>query len=171
MGMNQSFIAELKHEAENTRKILQRVPKEHFDWKPHAKSMSLGRLAAHIAELTGWAAFTIETDGLDFATMDRKPFVPKATEELVQLFDENLQKSLEALKTATDEQLMKPWKLSNGPHVILDQPKAVVLRGMCFNHVVHHRAQLGVYLRLLNVAIPGMYGPTADEMEAMAMSN
>jgi uncharacterized damage-inducible protein DinB len=103
--------------------------------------------------------------------MDRKPFAPMSTEELVSLFDQNLQKSMEALKTVTDEQLMKTWKLSNGAHTILEQPKVVVLRGMCFNHVVHHRAQLGVYLRLLNVALPGMYGPTADEMEAMAMAN
>ena len=171
MGMNHAFIAELKSEAENTKKMLERVPEQHFDWKPHEKSMSLGRLAAHVAELAGWPVYSINSDGLDFATMDYKPFVPKTTAELVKLFDDNVQQSLDALQTVTDDQMMKMWKLSNGGRVIFEQPKVVVLRGMCFNHVVHHRAQLSVYLRLLNVPVPGMYGPSADEMEAMARAN
>jgi len=167
MSMNRAFIEELKNEAKSTRKLLAIVPYEHFGWKPHEKSMSLGMLATHIANLTGWPQYTIDTDGLDLATMP-KGELPGSTQELLDIFDSNLEKSLSSLETATDEQMMKNWKLSKGSHVILDLPKVQVLRAMCFNHVIHHRGQLTVFLRLLNVPIPGVYGPSADDVAAMA---
>ena len=158
----------MKHEAANTRKMLACVPAAHFDWKPHPKSMTLGRLANHVAELSGWPEYTIESDGLNFATMEYRPAPPTNTQDLLDLHDKGVVKSLESLGKVTDEQLGKLWKLSSGERIILEQPKAVVLRGLCFNHLYHHRGQLSVFLRLLNIAIPGMYGPSADEMESMA---
>lgn len=171
MTLNQSLIAEMQHEAASTRKMLERVPAEFMGWKPHEKSMTLGQLAVHVAELNGWASMICTTDELNFANFDYKPFVAKTTEELVNYFDETVAKSKETLQNTSDETMMKMWILRNGDHIILEQPKVVVLRGMVNNHMYHHRGQLSVYLRLLNVPVPGMYGPSADEMEMMTATN
>ena len=166
--MNQAMIAEMKHEAANTRKVLERVPVDQFGWKPHDKSMSLGRLATHIAELSSWPAMIIETDELNFAAREYKANVAESTEALLNLFDENVAKALATLETVSDETLMKQWTLRNGDHIILQQPKVVVIRSMCSNHVYHHRGQLTVYLRLLDIHVPGIYGPSADDRAIMA---
>lgn len=163
MSLSESFIAELQHESATTRRLLERVPESEFDWKPHEKSMTMRQLATHVAEMTTWLPMTVHQDELDFATMDYKPTIVETTNELVEFFEKNLASGVEALKDATDEQMMQPWKLRNGAEIYFEQPKAQVVRGMVLNHVIHHRAQLSVYLRLKDVPVPAMYGPSADE--------
>ncbi len=163
MPLNQPLIAELKHEGANTRKMLERVPAEHFDWQPHAKSMSLVKLASHVAEIPLWAEFTINMDELDLAAGNFIPFKATSVVALLQMHDENIAKAITALESATDEQLIKVWTLKRGDFQIMSMPKIQVLRSMVGNHLYHHRGQLSVYLRMLDVAIPGMYGPSADE--------
>lgn len=163
MGMNEVFIAELQQEAASTRKLLERVPMDKPDWVPHKKSMKLGNLAHHVSELPGWTMVTLNQDELDFAKWEYKPVVPKTTEELVKNFDDQLSKAIECLKNSDDAKFMENWTMRQGEQIFFTLPKAAVLRSFVFNHSYHHRAQLGVYLRLLDIPIPGMYGPTADE--------
>jgi len=163
MNINDALIAELQHEAATTRKCLERVPETTFDWKPHEKSMSMSRLAAHVAEMVGWIKDTLETREIDFATMDYKPFVPQTTAELVEYFEKNLADATETLKNASSETMMENWKMRDGEQVFFDMPRVQVLRGFVFNHLVHHRGQLSVYLRLNDIPVPALYGPSADE--------
>ena len=163
MSMNSALIAEFQQESENTRKMLERIPVEKFSWKPHDKSYDLVTLARHIAEMAGWAGFTVNANELDFATMDYTPPVINSLKDLMDLFEKNRADCIASLEKATDEIMMQPWTLRNGTHVIFTLPKIVVLRSMVFNHIIHHRGQLSVYLRLLDVPVPGMYGPSADE--------
>ncbi len=163
MSISDALIAELQHEAATTRKCLERIPETTFDWKPHEKSMSMSRLAAHVAEMIGWIKDTVENPELDFATMDYKPFVPETTAELVEFLDKNIAASTEALKNTSDETMMQNWKMRNGEQIYFDMPRIQVLRGFIFNHVVHHRGQLSVYLRLNDIPVPALYGPSADE--------
>ncbi|HYK75699.1 MAG TPA: DinB family protein [Daejeonella sp.] len=165
MQLTKSFLSEMQHEAENTRKMLERVPSESLSWKPHEKSMALGRLAAHVAELYTWVKMTLTTDELDFATAKYTPPVVENTADIVKLFNDSFNQAVQAFEDVKNEELyFVNWKLRQGDYIILDLPKHIVLRSMVFNHIVHHRAQLSVYLRLLNVPVPGMYGPSADEM-------
>ena len=168
MSHNQSLIAELKMEAANTRKMLERVPTDNNDWKPHDKSMKIGNLANHVAELPGWISMTIGTDELDLATMNYKPVISTSTEELLAKLDENVNKALAALESSTDADLDKMWTLRKGSHVIFSMPKKAVIRSMAYSHHYHHRGQLSVYLRLLNIPVPGMYGPSSDDIAALA---
>lgn len=163
MTHNQGLIAELQMEAANTRKILERVPLDKSDWKPHAKSMALGRLATHVAEIPGWASITLDQDVLDFAVAGFKPHVAKTSEELLSILDENVKKAVASLEHATEDTFNTMWTMKNGEHVFFTLPKKVVLRTFAYSHNIHHRAQLGVYLRMLDIPVPGMYGPTADE--------
>jgi uncharacterized damage-inducible protein DinB len=163
MPINESFIAELQQEAATTKKILELVPFDNPGWKPHDKSMTLDRLAGHVAELSAWVGAILDHDEMDFAKIDYKPPVVKSTEELTAMHDKNIADAAACLKKHPDEDFMKNWKLRNGEEIYFDLPKAAVLRSMVYNHIVHHRAQLGVYLRLLGVPIPGSYGPSADE--------
>ncbi len=163
MSLNDAFIAELKEEAVSTRKCLERIPQEKFDWKPHEKSFTMVKLAAHVAETTDWVKEIINTSELDFAAHEHKPFEPKTTGELVEFFDKSLSGAIEALQNASDETLTANWKLRNGEEVYFDMPRARVLRGMAFNHLINHRGQLSVYLRLNDIPVPALYGPSADE--------
>jgi uncharacterized damage-inducible protein DinB len=163
MSLNDAFIAELQQEAVATRKCLERIPEEKFDWKPHEKSFTMSKLAAHVAETTGWVKEIIETPELDFAAHEYKPFEPKTTSELVEFFDKSLADATEALENASDETLTENWKLRNGEEVYFEMPRAQVLRGMAFNHLINHRGQLSVYLRLNDIPVPALYGPSADE--------
>ena len=163
MPLNDVFIAELENEAKATRRLLERVPLEKSDWKPHEKSMSMGRLASHVAEISGWVSYTLDADEVDFSKMDYKPKVAASNAELLEIFEENHKKALDSLKKAKDEDFMKPWTLRNGEQVYLTLPKAAVLRSFAYSHQIHHRGQLTVYMRLNDVALPGIYGPTADE--------
>jgi len=161
--LNTPFLRELPNEASSTKKLLQTVPYEKWTWRPHEKSMTLGRLASHIAELPGWITMALNTDGLDFSKWDYKIPEFKSTEELVAFHDENVQKALESLQDASDEKLRGDWTMRNGDHVFFTMARIGVIRGLAINHFIHHRGQLSVFLRLLNVKIPGMYGPSADE--------
>ncbi len=154
---------ELENEALTTRKMLAIVPADKFDWQPHPKSMTLKRLATHVAELPGWVDMAINTDELDF---QNNPYIPadvKSTEELLNFFDERLEKGRKALAGVKEEELTKEWVLRNGDQIYSRETKYEVIR-MAYSQIVHHRAQLGVFLRLLNVSIPGSYGPSADDM-------
>lgn len=163
MSLSENLVGELQYEAATTRKCLERVPAESFDWKPHEKSMTMGRLATHIAEMIGWVKDTVEKPELDFATMDYKPFEPKTTAELVAFLDKNIADAAESLKNASDETLLANWKMRNGEQVYFDMPRVAVIRGMLIKHIVHHRGQLSVYLRLNDIPVPEIYGPSADE--------
>ena len=157
------FLQQLEEEAVTTRKMLSRVPTDKFDWKAHEKSMVMKSLATHIAELPTWIPMTLDTDELDFAKNEYKQVQLKNTDELVTYFEECLVKGREALKNGKEKDLEKPWTLRNGEQIYSTSPKRDVIR-MALSQIIHHRAQLGVYLRLLNIPIPGSYGPSADDM-------
>lgn len=161
--LNQAILPEFKHEAASTRKILERVPFEKADWKPHEKSYTLARMAGHVAEILQWATAAVTTDGLDFARGGYAPFFPATGDELLNRFETNYQAALRHLEQATDETLMGEWTLQHGETVIFTLPRMATLRSFVMNHLIHHRGQLSVYLRLLDVPVPGMYGPSADE--------
>jgi len=163
MTLNESLIAELQMEAASTRKMIERVPEKSFDWKPHDKSMTLGRLAYHISENPQWVSVTVDKDEIDFAANDYVPKEAKTSAELLKVFDESLAEAVECLKNASDEKLMGNWTMRNGDTVYFTMPKIAVLRSFVLNHIVHHRGQLSVYLRMLDVPLPQIYGPTADE--------
>jgi uncharacterized damage-inducible protein DinB len=163
MSFNTALIAELKHESANTRKMLERVPTDKLDWQPHEKSMKLERLASHIAELPIWFERIINSNEFDFATAVLKREPKENSEAIVELFDERLASAIKALESASDENLSDAWTFRRGEQVIFQCPKRVALRSMGFNHIYHHRGQLSVYLRLLDIPVPGMYGPSADE--------
>jgi uncharacterized damage-inducible protein DinB len=162
MPLNQPLLGEFKHEAATTRKILALVPLDKADWKPHEKSMSLGSLANHVADMLTWTAVTLDKNGIDFAT-DYEPKAPKTTtEDLLAYFDANVADAIAVLEAATDDKFAEMWTMRNGEQIYFTMPKGVTVRQFVFNHIVHHRAQLGVYLRLLDVPLPSSYGPTAD---------
>ena len=163
MTRSEVILMEFEREADKTRKILERVPLEKADWKPHEKSMSLGRLATHVAEIPSWTAVTLNQDELDFSTMDYKPTVAENTDDLLKIFDEKRSEAVDAIKNATDEVFMSNWTMRDGDKVYFTAPKIGVLRDFVMNHTIHHRAQLGVYLRMNDVPLPQMFGPTADE--------
>ena len=158
-----AFIGEIQQEAAVARKCLERIPAEKFDWKPHEKSMQMGRLASHLGEMFQWTGPTLDQDGIDFATMDYKPFEPKTTEDLLAHFDKSVSDAVEVLGRSSDETFMEPWTMRNGETVYFTMPKAAVMRAFVMNHIVHHRGQLTVYLRLLDIPVPSIYGPSADE--------
>jgi uncharacterized damage-inducible protein DinB len=163
MKHSERLLAELRQEAIATRKILERVPFHQLDYKPHEKSMSLDRLATHVAEIYGWWKECLVNDVLDFAVGDFTPRICQSSEELLGLFEDLLQKG-EVILTEVDEtEFEKMWTMRQGDIVFFTLPKHEVVRTWCMNHLYHHRAQLGVYLRLLDVALPSVYGPSADE--------
>ncbi len=161
MTYSEAYLPEFDHEMANTRKLLDCVPDDKLGWKPHAKSMSLGKLATHIAELVEWGALVVNEDKLDLGTWSR-PQDPTTTAGLTDLLDKNAVASRQAIAAATDEHLAETWTLLAGGHTIFAMQRGQVLRGVVLSHVIHHRGQLSVYLRLLDVPIPGMYGPSAD---------
>lgn len=163
MTIGQRYAAELEHEAVATRKMLERVPDDSFDWQPHAKSMRLGQLASHVADVPNWIRPTVTMDELDF---DQNSFQPKEMRnaaDLVNYFDQSLSDALEVLRSADDEEMTKKWRLRSGDKIFFEMPRVQVLRSMVMNHLIHHRGQLSVYLRLKDVSLPGAYGPSADE--------
>ncbi len=170
MSIAQSFLAEFDQEMANTRKMLELVPEENFEFAPHEKSMKLGRLAGHIAEMPNWGVPTVTATELDIHPVDGpafEAFIPSTREEVLAAFDKNIASAKEAIAGASDEDLMVPWSLLAGGNVLFTMARIAVLKSMILNHIIHHRAQLGVYLRMNDVAIPGMYGPSADDAAAM----
>jgi uncharacterized damage-inducible protein DinB len=162
MTISEMLVPEFDQEMANTRKLLERVPEDKWDYKPHPKSMPLGRLAAHVAELPFWAKHTLSVESLDIKPGEQ-PFTATSRIELLEVFDKNVADAREALAKASDADMTKAWTLSFAGKPIFSMPRSAVLRGSVMNHLIHHRAQLGVYLRLNEIAIPGMYGPSADE--------
>lgn len=162
MPIRDILLPEFDHEMASTRKILERVPEEDFQFQPHPKSMPLGRLAGHIAELPGWVVPAMQREMLELDA-NYKPYVPASHKELLERFDKNVGDSRAALSAVSDEQLAVAWTLKAGGQTIFTLPRIAAYRGMVMSHLIHHRGQLGVYLRVLEVEIPGMYGPSADE--------
>ena len=159
----EALIAELKHESTLTRKMLERVPIEKLSWKPHEKSMSLGRLATHVAEIPHWISDIVNADEFDFAATPLSPHVVGTSEELVSICDARTEAALKDLAAIDEADLGKIWTVRRGEQVFYSLPKKVAIRGWGMNHLYHHRGQLSVYLRLLDIPVPGMYGPSADE--------
>jgi len=167
VGIAESLLAELDRESQGTRSTLERVPEDRLGWRPHEKSMTLGELATHLANVGSWMTLTVKRDRFDMEPPGEKPQRQgplDSRKAILQLFDKNLAESREALAAASDEDLRQPWTLLMKGRTLFTLPKVDVLRTFVLNHAVHHRAQLGVYLRLLDVAVPGLYGPSADEM-------
>ena len=154
MSLIKFFLKQLDDEAKTTRKMLSIVPDDKYDWQPHPKSMTIRRLATHIAELPSWITMTLTTSELDFASNPYTPEVINNTAELLKYFEKNLADGKAHLEGATEEQLAESWTLRNGKDIYSTSPKSEILR-MTFSQIIHHRAQLGVYLRLLDVPIPG----------------
>jgi uncharacterized damage-inducible protein DinB len=163
MRLNQGLLPEFDHEMENTRKVLERVPVEKGTWKPHPKSPTMTWLSLHVAQLPVWAEVTVNTDTLDLDGPFDRPKEPASNAELVAFFEKNRDAARSAIVSATDDQLMQTWSLKKGSHTIFTMPRIAVLRSFVMNHLIHHRAQLTVYLRLNDVPVPGLYGPSADE--------
>ncbi len=166
MKLSEIFLGEFAHEMISTRKTLERVPEDKFGWKPHEKSMTMGRLAGHVAELPGWARSVVEKDSFDVAPPGGaafQSFQPKSRQELLSAFEANVEAARKAVASASEEALMARWTLLSGGKAVFAMPREAVLRTMVLNHLIHHRAQLGVYLRLNNIPVPSVYGPSADE--------
>jgi len=166
MKLSDLFVSEFDQEMVTARKSLERIPEDKLTWKPHEKSMPLNRLAGHIAELAGWAVPTIEQDSLDFRPPGQPPMQPTiatSAKQVLEIFDKGRDASRKSIANASDDHLMKNWSLLSGGNTIMTMPRFVVLRSFCINHIIHHRAQLGVYLRLNNIPVPSVYGPSADE--------
>ena len=157
------FLNELEQEAVSTRKMLAIVPNDKYDWRPHPKSMTIRALATHIAEIPGWISSVILNDGVDFTKTPYNPKVINNTKELQAFFEESVAKAKEQLVEKNESKLENRWVMKNGDVVLMDLSKAEAIRHS-LSQLIHHRAQLGVFLRLLDIPIPGMYGPSADEM-------
>ena len=163
MAYKDALIAELKYEAAQTKKILEKVPLDKASWKPHERSMSLGRLATHVAEIPHWISYVITLEEFDFMVQGFHSHVAATQEELITIFNDKLNKAIGDLETMDDESFGKTWTMRSGEQVFYQLKKKVAIRSLGFNHFIHHRGQLSVYLRLLDVPVPGMYGPSADE--------
>src|ERR1700740_2088123 len=162
MQIAKSFLGELENEISNTRKLLQRVPFKP-DWRPHERSMTLGKLSSHVAELLSWVTMTLTTEELDWSKYDQKSFAAQSSEDLMNHFETVAAEARAALQTATEEAFLSGWTMRNGDKVYFTMPKVAVIRSFAMNHLIHHRGQLTFYLRLLDVPLPVIYGPTADE--------
>ena len=163
MSYKDALIAELKYESDLTKKMLEKVPLENSDWKPHDKSFTLGRLATHVAEIPHWISRIITIDDWDFMVQGFSSQTASSKDELMQIFNDKLNKAIADLDAMSDEDFNKIWIVRRGDQMRREMPKKIAIRGWSYSHLIHHRGQLSVYLRLLNVPVPGMYGPSADE--------
>lgn len=166
MAISNALLPEFDHEMANTRKSLERIPEDKFAWKPHEKSMTLGRLAQHLTEIPSWATHAIKLDVLDIAPPGAPPYKPptlNSRKEVLEMFDKSVAEARAAIAGASDEHFKTDWSLLMGGKTIMTLPKIAVVRSFVLNHAIHHRAQLGVYLRLNDIPVPAIYGPSADE--------
>ncbi len=166
MPQNQFMLPEFDQEMANTRKVLERVPEDRLTYKPHAKSSDLGGLAMHVALIPSWGVETLTKDSIDIAPVGAPPYEPPkpaTRQEILDAFDANVKSARTALENVSDEALSQSWSLLAGGKPLFTMPRGAVMRSMILNHLIHHRAQLTVYLRLNDVPVPGMYGPSADE--------
>jgi uncharacterized damage-inducible protein DinB len=171
MTIGQSMLGEFDQEMAGTRKTLERLPEQKWNWKPHDKSGTVGWLAGHIATMPGWITMTLQTEQLDYAPVGGPAYEPPKMENRQQIlaeFDKSVTEARKAIADASDADMMKDWTLLAGGQTIFTMPRAACLRSMIFNHIIHHRAQLTVYYRLLGVPVPGLYGPSADETQPAA---
>jgi uncharacterized damage-inducible protein DinB len=162
MNVSDALLPEFDQEMAGTRKVLERLPEDKYSWKPHAKSFSAGALASHLATLPSWVGVTLKQDGIDLSG----PYTPKnvgTRAELLEMFDRNVAEARAELAGAANDVFFQPWSLRKGEMVFFTLPKAAVIRSWVMSHSIHHRAQLTMYLRLNDVAVPGLYGPSADE--------
>ncbi len=165
MTTAQLLLQDFDAEISNTRRTLERVPEQHPAWVPHQRSMPVGKLAMHCATLPLFGVYIIEDEGMDMAQSTRPhvPLVFTTRDECLRHLDESAARCRTALASASDEHLAQPWRFSFGEHLISEAPRSLSFRSMCFNHLIHHTAQLGVYLRLNEIPVPALYGPSADE--------
>lgn len=157
------LYTDLENELRTTRRMLERFPEGKNDWRPHEKSMTLGRLAAHVAEIPGYGSMIISTPEMDFSKRAYTPAIYNTAEELLAVFDQKVGELRPMLDSFDSDAVSTPWSLRNGEQVFFTRPKGDLVRLMMLNHLIHHRAQLGVYYRMLDVPLPGSYGPSADE--------
>lgn len=162
--IRQGMIKEIEYEGSQTKRILERIPIDKFNWKLHEKSREIGQLAIHVAQIPAWTSRALTSSEFDMATMIRQIPEIKTANDLVKISENNIQKAIEDLQKTSDEEMMVMWTFRRGEQVIFTLPRAAVIRSMAMNHLIHHRGQLSVYLRLLNIPVPGMYGPSADEI-------
>ena len=166
MPIKDALLPEFDQEMANTRKVLERCPEDKYGWKPHAKSFSMASRATHLTNMTGWAVDTMTKDSFDISPPGAPPYKeePVTTrKELLERFDKNAANARTAIAGATDDQFMAPWSLLAGGQAIFAMPRIACIRSMVMNHIIHHRGQLTVYLRLNDVPVPAIYGPSADE--------
>jgi uncharacterized damage-inducible protein DinB len=163
MKMIDLLITEFEHEAQKTRKHLERLPGDKLDWRPHQKSFTTSGLASHIVECVSWTDSIFKMDELDIDPTTYKPYRAASVADLLETFDQNVANCKQALASTADATLMQPWRFKIMGQVRLEMPKAIAFRDFTLSHMIHHRGQLSVYLRLLNVPVPGPYGPSADE--------
>jgi uncharacterized damage-inducible protein DinB len=163
VAIKDALLPEYDHETGTTRRLLERVPNEKLGWKPHEKSMTLGRLATHVAEMPGWGTMTVTKTEVDFSPASYRPRDGQSREEILSTFDEGAAAFRKVLAEVTDGELLLAWTLKNDGKPVFSAPRASVLRSFVMNHMIHHRGQLSVYLRLIGVALPSIYGPSADE--------
>lgn len=160
--LSKAILPEFDHEMQTTRRTLERLPEDKLTWKPHEKSMTLGALATHLATLNHWAEAILGTDSFDAGTAPANPEL-KSRSEILAAFDANTANARKAISAANDADLMKPWSLLNKGNAVFTLPRIAVLRSFILSHGIHHRGQFSVYLRLNNVPVPSIYGPSADE--------
>jgi uncharacterized damage-inducible protein DinB len=166
VSISQSLLPEFDHEMANTRRVLERIPDDKLDWKAHPKSNSIGWVGMHLAEIPGWVQVSLNQDALDIAPVGGEPYRTPPAESrqaILDRFDQNVAAGRAAIAAASDEQFAKPWSLLMGGQTIFTMPRAAVLRSFVLNHAIHHRAHLCVYLRLNDIPVPALYGPSADE--------
>ncbi len=163
MAIRDMLLPEFDQEMANTHKMLERVPEDHFEYQPQPKAWKLSRLAGHVAELPKWVTNIMQVELLEIEPDQIKPFEPTSRKELLVQFDKHAREAHEAIAAASDEQMNKMWSMKFQGKTVMTMPRISVLRTVVLNHLIHHRGQLAVYLRLTGVAVPGMYGPSADE--------
>ena len=162
MAMNVSLLQEFEQEMAIARRVIERLPEDKYDWAPHEKSMKAGRLASHITQMLGWIPLALSQDSLDLSK-GHEAFNAASRAEMLEMFDKNVEQSRHAIQSASDEALLKPWSLVNGDQILATMPKIAVVGTFVINHIIHHRGQLSVYLRLTDTPVPSIYGPSADE--------
>jgi uncharacterized damage-inducible protein DinB len=163
MNLIDPILAELTHESATTRRLLERLPQDRLGWQPHPKSMTLGRLATHIAEIPGWVGSIVEKDEFDIGASGYVPPTLGSAAEIMAMFDKSVATATEALKRQSNDRLLAKWQLKKNGKLVVEMPRVGMIRSFLMNHLIHHRGQLSVYLRLQNVPLPSIYGPTADE--------
>ncbi len=162
MNIIDPMIQEYQHECATTRRLLERIPDDKLGWKPHAKSMSMGELASHIAEVNSWSGAVFDMDVFDLEP-DYKPFAAKSRQELLDFFDSAVKETVSKMTGQPNDKLMATWKMTSGGQTAFEMPRVAVVRTFLLSHGVHHRGQLSVYLRLNDIPVPSIYGPSADE--------